>query len=339
MKNHDNHSPVLIDIDDDSPSPSPADVPAIDASADLTGGQAMRTFARLSHNRPSFLMRWFLRLFIAGVSFWLSLAAWDAVTGLLARNSVLGGIALVLVGSLALILVVIAIRELSALRRLRSIETFQRRAKALALDDDLREARSLASDLATFYASREDQRWGVQRLREAQADVIDSDTLMILADDVLLSPLDQIALREVEAATRQVAIVTALVPLALADVLAALVFNLRMIRRIAEIYGGRAGTLGAWRLTRAVVSHLVATGAVAVGDDLLGSLGGGHLLSKVSRRFGEGLINGALTARVGVAAMEVCRPFPFSGKRQPKVTGIIGKSLSGLFESGRTPEN
>jgi uncharacterized protein (DUF697 family) len=57
--------------------------------------------------------------------------------------------------------------------------------------------------------------------------------------------------------------VTALVPLALADVFAALTANLRMIRRVAEIYGGRSGLLGSWRLTRAVFAHLVATGAVA----------------------------------------------------------------------------
>jgi putative membrane protein len=135
----------------------------------------------------------------------------------------------------------------------------------------------------------------------------------------------------VEAAARQVATVTALVPVALADVAAALTANLRMIRRIAEIYGGRSGAVESWRLTRAVLSHLVATGAVAVGDDLLGSIGGGHLLSKVSRRFGEGIVNGALTARVGIAAMEVCRPLPFHGERRPTVTGTIQRALTGFF--------
>ncbi len=78
-----------------------------------------------------------------------------------------------------------------------------------------------------------------------------------------------------------VATVTALVPLALADVVGALVANLRMIRRVAEIYGGRAGVLGSWRLARAVMSHLVATGAVAVGDDMLCSFAGGGVLDKV----------------------------------------------------------
>ena len=122
---------------------------------------------------------------------------------------------------------------------------------------------------------------------------------------------------EVEAAARQVATITALVPLAFADVFAALTANLRMIRRIAEIYGGRSGTLGSWRLTRAVMAHLVATGAVAIGDDMLEPVLGGGLLGKLSRRFGEGLVNGALSARVGVAAMEVRRPLPFSDRHKP----------------------
>ena len=139
-------------------------------------------------------------------------------------------------------------------------------------------------------------------------------------------------MREVEAAARQVATVTALVPLAFADVIAALTANLGMIRQIAQVYGGRSGTLGSWRLTRAVITHLVATGAVAVGDDLLGSVGGGHILGKISRRFGEGLVNGALTARVGVAAMEVCRPLPFSTNRRPRVSSLVARALTGLFE-------
>ena len=106
-----------------------------------------------------------------------------------------------------------------------------------------------------------------------------------------------------------------------------------MIRRIAEIYGGRSGTLGSWRLARAVMTHLVATGAVAVGDDLIGSVAGGGVLSKISRRFGEGVVNGALTARVGVAAIEVCRPLPFTRSRRPSVTGLVKRALTGLFGS------
>jgi putative membrane protein len=150
-----------------------------------------------------------------------------------------------------------------------------------------------------------------------------------------MAPLDAAARAEVEAAARQVATVTALVPLALADVAAALFANLRMIRRIAEIYGGRSGTLGSLRLLRRVFGHLVATGAVALTDDLISSVAGGGVLSKLSRRFGEGMVNGALTARVGIAAMEVCRPLPFDALPRPGVTETVTRALAGFFQRER----
>jgi putative membrane protein len=61
---------------------------------------------------------------------------------------------------------------------------------------------------------------------------------------------------------------------------------------------------------------------------------GGHVLARLSRRFGEGIVNGALTARVGVAAMEVCRPLPFAALPRPKVSNLIGRALTGLFQKG-----
>ena len=112
---------------------------------------------------------------------------------------------------------------------------------------------------------------------------------------------------------------------------AALAANLRMIRRMAEIYGGRAGAVGGWRLARTVMAHLVATGAVAAGDDLIHTVAGGGILARVSKRFGEGVVNGALTARVGIAAMEVCRPLPFVQQPRPSVGNLIARGLKGLF--------
>ncbi len=161
--------------------------------------------------------------------------------------------------------------------------------------------------------------------------MFDADAMIALTERALLAPLDQAAAREVEAAARQVALVTAVVPLALADVVAALTSNLRMIRRIALIYGGRGGTLGSWRLAKTVLTHLAATGAVAVGDDLIQSVAGGGVLAKLSRRFGEGIVNGALTARVGLAAMEVCRPLPFVHERAPRISATVQRALTGLF--------
>jgi putative membrane protein len=196
---------------------------------------------------------------------------------------------------------------------------------------DLAAAKEVSARLERLYADRAELDWGRQRLSERKGDLFDADGLLGLVEAELLAPLDAAAREEIESAARSVATVTAIVPLALADVFTALTANLRMIRRIAEIYGGRSGTFGSWRLTRTVMTHLVATGAVAVGDDLIGSVAGGGVLSKISRRFGEGVVNGALTARVGVAAIEVCRPLPFRTQQRPSVTGLVRRALTGLF--------
>ena len=332
MTSNPDQDPVIIELDADSTLPSPAEAPAVAEPDHAPTGRAMQDLAVLATRPRSVLVTWFWRLLAAVLLFLASVAAWDFVVGLVSRNQVLGWVAIALLGLFALVCLAILIREAAALARLRKVEKLHSEAERVIAANDLEGARALSDRLVGFYAGREDTRWGRERLKEGGSEVFDADTLIEMAEDRLLAPLDVMATREVEAAARQVATVTALVPIALADLLAALTANLRMIRKIAEIYGGRSGTLGAWRLTRAVIAHLVATGAVAVGDDLLGSIGGGHLLGKISRRFGEGLVNGALTARVGVAAMEVCRPLTFSTRRRQRVTRLVRRALTGLFD-------
>ncbi len=320
--------PILIDLEEGEIA-RPDTAPAV---PDVVGERAaMQQVAALAARKPSRLARWFWSLLVALVGFVVSLAAWDYVNGLLARSPVLGMIAFGLVALFCLVLLVIALRELAAFARLSRLDRVHKDAADALASNDLGAARGVVDKLGKLYAGRDDMTWGRARFAEQRADVLDADGLLGLAEVTLLAPLDERAVREVEAAARQVAMVTAIVPLALADVFTALTANLRMIRRIAEIYGGWSGAFGSWRLTRTVLSHLVATGAVAVGDDLIGSVAGGGVLSKVSRRFGEGVINGALTARVGVAALEVCRPLPYHATKRPAVTGIVKRALSGLF--------
>lgn len=324
--------PVLIELDDDTPSP--ADAPPVPEPVELDHpqGAAMQAVATLAGRPRSRLARWFWGLLFAVFGFFISLAAWNTVTALVASNPILGYGATALIAAFVVVALAIALKEFAAFARLGRIDKLHARAEAALTHESLPEARAVTRDLARLYRGRPETEWGRARLAEREAEVLDADGLLGLAEREILKPLDAAATREVEAAARQVATITALVPLALVDVLTALSTNIRMIRRIAEIYGGRSGTLGAWRLTRAVLSHLVATGAVAVGDDMLGSLAGGSLLGKLSRRFGEGLVNGALTARVGVAAIEVCRPLPFQAEPRPGVTALVRRALTGLFE-------
>ncbi|WP_373354206.1 YcjF family protein [Pseudoroseicyclus sp. CXY001] len=321
--------PFTIELDETEAARPDVAPPVPDA---LPQGAAMQKAAAMAARRRSPLARLFWGFFGSLVLFALTLAAWAAIDALIASHPLLGLIATVLLLGTVLILALIALRELAAFARLGRLETLQTAAAKAAT---LTEARAVAEGMARLYRGRGELTWGLERLKDAEDEVMDAGALLALAERSLLEPLDMQARREIEASARAVAMATALVPLALADVFTALAANMRMIRRIGEIYGGRAGTLGAWRLVRAVLTHLVATGAVAVGDDLIHSVAGGSILTRVSRRFGEGIVNGALTARVGVAAMEICRPLPFVALKKPSVTNLVSRGLTGLFGIGK----
>lgn len=322
--------PVLIELDQVEVEVTPATAPPVPDDAPPTG-HAMQTLTQMATYKPSRLGRWFWGLLAALLGFALSVAAWDFVTGMIARNVYLGYTALGLSALFIAVLLALALREWLGFARLKRLDRVHRAAEVALAAGDLSAAQDVTARLMTLYQVRPDTEWGRANFAERRDDVFDADGLLALAEAQIITPLDAQAVKEIEAAARQVATVTAIVPLALADVAVALVANLRMIRRIAEVYGGRSGTLGNWRLTRAVLAHLVATGAVAVGDDLIGSVVGGGMMAKISRRFGEGVINGALTARVGVAAIEVCRPLPFITAKRPSVTGLVKRALTGVF--------
>lgn len=322
-------SPVVIELDTTSDM-TPATAPTVPETAALQP-QAMHSAIHYAARRGSSVGKLFWSALLALVGFVVSLSAWNFVTNLLQQNAFLGWVGAALLGLVLLGLVLITLCELAALWRLSRVDTLRRSAESALAAGDLNASKDVAVRLSQLYSNRRELDLGREKVLHRMDDVFDVEGVYALVETDLLSPLDAAAQKEIEAAARSVAAITALVPLALADVIAALTQNMRMIRRIAEIYGGRSGALGSWRLTKTVMTHLVATGAVSAGDDLIGSLAGGGALAKISRRFGEGMINGALTARVGIAAIEICRPLAFQARPRPKIRTILQRALSGLF--------
>ena len=322
---------VLIDLDDSAPAQTPATAPP-PPDPGAPSGAAMQAAMRLGRAR----LPWWARLIWAAVAGFvglvLSVAAWDFAAAMLTRHVALGWFASAALGLIALGAVLLALREGLALRRLRRIDGLRASAKAALDARDRNAALRVSADLRALYAPRAEMAWARDRQAQILPDQADAQGVLEVTEVTLLSPLDQQARHEVELAARQVALLTAMIPMALVDMAAALAVNLRLIRRIAQIYGGRAGMFGSLRLLRAVVGHLMATGLLAVSDDLLGSVAGGGALSKVSRRFGEGVVNGALCVRLGLAAMDVCRPLPFAALPRPRTSNVMSRALVGLFD-------
>jgi putative membrane protein len=322
----------MFDADDPAlaaPAHSAADAPPPpDAEPPQRPPAAVRAL-RAASARGSTLGRLAWGAAGALLSLALTVAAWDWATALVARSPVLGVVAGVLAALVALGLAGFAASEVAATARLGRLDRVRSEVEAALRGGDRAAAAAALRRLRGLYAGRADLAWALADLSAREGDHVDAAALVAAHERALMAQLDARAQAAAARAARVVAGVTAFVPMALVDVAAALVANLRMIRAVAEIYGGRAGWLGSWRLLKAVAGHLAATGAVAMADDLVGASLGGGAVAKLSRRFGEGLVNGALTARVGAAAIEVCRPLPFGVLPAPSGRAIAAAALTG----------
>jgi putative membrane protein len=77
-----------------------------------------------------------------------------------------------------------------------------------------------------------------------------------LLDRLVISPLDEESHRIIARRARRVTLLTTVTPAAALDLVFVAAQNLRMLRELAELYGGRPSTLSTLKLARMVVSHL-----------------------------------------------------------------------------------
>jgi putative membrane protein len=268
----------------------------------------------------------------------LGLAVTNLVEDLYARAPWLGaiGFALAALGGLALL--VVLLREIIGLARLATVESLRQRALAVIESDDRDDGRALTTDMLSLTRRIPRLARARARLEDHRADIIDGRDLVRLAERELMAPLDIEARRLVVAASKRVSVVTAISPRAVVDMVFVLINALRLVRQLAVLYGGRPGTLGVLRLLRQVLSHLAVTGGVGVVDGVVQQVIGHGIAARLSARLGEGMINGLLTARLGLLTIDLVRPLPFHDLPRPALNDLAGTLLRPAESAAEPPE-
>jgi putative membrane protein len=277
------------------------------------------------------------RIFVGALGVLLSLALtlWTQriITELFAQSPVLGWIGLG-VAAIALLagLIIIArmLRDVLMGRRTDKL----RHAAQTALDTrDLDSARAVAAELVGLMARRPETARGRAAFAAASPNLFAAHDVLSIAERELLADADSRVAKAIAKAAKQVSLVTAVSPRALVDVAFVAYACARLLREVAGIYGSRPGPLGLWKLARASFTHLLVTGGLAAGDALLQQVVGQGLAAKLSAKLGEGVLNGLLTARVGLSAMHLCRPLPFIDCARPSLKDVAGELLSGKTDT------
>ena len=269
-------------------------------------------------------------LVVLGITLW----AEDLVRTLLERQPVLGWTALALLVLAILGLAGFIAKELRAVMRLQKLDWLRDGFQAAYDRDDVSSARKVLDQLIGTYRANPRTANSRAQFERQRVGVMDAQDLIVIAEETLMEPLDREAVRLVSSAARRVSLVTALSPRAVIDIAMVAFQCISLTRQIAQLYGARPGLLGALRLARHMMAHLAITGGMAATEGLVSQVLGHSLAARLSARLGEGVINGLLTARVGVAAIAVTRPMPYLASKGPTLSDVT-RGMAGLGRSER----
>lgn len=180
---------------------------------------------------------------------------------------------------------------------------------------------NITKNLPSDLVSEQDQAW-----KKALGGEHSPNEQLQLYSRLMLTKVDEKAMAEVAKFSTESVVLVALSPVALIDMLIMLWRNLRMINKIAGLYGLKLGYWSRIKLIRQVFVNMVYAGASELITDFGTDMIGADLLGKLSGRLAQGLGAGMLTARLGVKTMQLCRPIPFDDK--PKLAHVRTEMLA-----------
>jgi putative membrane protein len=119
-------------------------------------------------------------------------------------------------------------------------------------------------------------------------------------------------------------------PNGLVDGLITLWRELKMLREVGSVYGLAPGIVQQWLLLRRVISIAATSGLVSQAGDMASQSLGGGLLGHMSANAADSLYTAFRTARLGMYAMESCRPVTFQAEERKGMRTLLKEAVSSI---------
>ncbi|MFK5971130.1 MAG: TIGR01620 family protein [Candidatus Marithrix sp.] len=256
-----------------------------------------------------------------------------------ANSYVLGSIFFSLVVIMSGATLVLSWNSYKKIIRLQNVTKLQQEGEQLIAGDGYGNAIHYINKITQFYEHRPDIKIRLEHFYLTINDSHHDREICNLFSDIILKDMDQQAYAIVTKRSKETALWVMISQIALLDAVLTLWRNSRMIRDIAELYGAKPGFFGSFKLISTVMQSLIYAGVSEMATDSVAEIVGGSVLSIMSAQVAQGLGSGLLTARVGMYAMQACRPLPFSDEEKPSIKDIrreIVTSLKGSVEEKKS---
>ena len=226
--------------------------------------------------------------------------------------------------------------EWRRLWRLRQRAQERDEAKELMQSHGVGKARAFCEKLAQ-QAGIDQAHPALQRWYAAIHETQNDREVVSLYAHLVQPALDAQARREISRSAAESAMMIAVSPLALVDMAFIAWRNLRLINRIATLYGIELGYYSRLRLFKLVLLNIAFAGASELVREIGMDWMSQDLAARLSARAAQGIGAGLLTARLGIKAMELCRPLPWIDNDKPRLGDfrreLIGQ-LKGVVQKG-----
>lgn len=173
---------------------------------------------------------------------------------------------------------------------------------------------------------------GEKRWRAELDGAYNSQEVLFLFSQNVLQPIDKQVKKLISQNAVENAIIIAISPLAIVDVLMMAWRNIVLVNKITKMYGMELGYFSRLKLFKMVLTNMVFAGATEMATDIGMEFFSQNLTAKLSMRAAQGIGAGLLTARLGIKAMEFCRPVAFSKNERPKLSVVRQELLGALKE-------
>jgi len=328
LKESEDGKQVVFDNQDYLPIDEATELPTM-----LNEQALVESLSETKKSRP----RWLWRLVFSLFAVVIGVEAVDFFLNGFVQSPIITSIYAVILSCLVVLASSSVFSEWSTLRQFKRREKLKKQANELLLNTDTSTAEnteildvesfcqkiteSLPCDLL-FDEEREQEKSWQDALNNQHSD----NELLQLYSRLVLSKVDEKAMAEIARFSTEAVVLVALSPVAIIDMLIILWRNLRMINKVAGLYGLKLGYWSRIKLIRQVFVNMVYAGASELIADFGTEMIGADLLGKLSGRLAQGLGAGMLTARLGVKTMQLCRPIPFEDK--PKLAHVRKEMLA-----------